>query len=360
MNPFYRYVLKIFLKNLLVAQLFILFVYTLFNVLQHLKYLSSYKIGFVEILFFDILKIPYSIYQVMPITIVLSTIITVMSLVKNNEMIGFISVGGRTSGISKIFFLFGLLVALFTFILGEYINPAIQEKRARYRTEVFEKKSYVKESKISDLWIKEDENRFVSIKTIDPVGRKILNVRQYVLRGDKVFFINEIEEGVLIDGLWVFKNLKTYNIESVPRLIFSSDEIKMKNTFFTELVTFSPEEPKLLKFKEILNIISVYKDRGLNVSSYEILLYSKVAHPLSIVVLIFVILPICTSFSRQYSYIPILTKSVSAGVGYWILSAVGISLANAGVLTPLIGHIFPIAIFLLIGFILTLMKERGF
>lgn len=360
MNPFYRYIIKIFLKNIIFAQVFILFIYILFNVLQHLKYISSYNVNFLEILYFDVLKIPYSLYQVMPITIVLSTIITVVSLVKNNEMTAFVSIGGKTGGIAKIMIVFGLSVGFLTFILGEYINPAVQEKRIKYKAEVFEKKSYVKNSKIKDLWIKESENKFLSIKTVDPVGKKLLNLREYVLEKGKVILINTIEEAIMSDQLWVFKYFKSYDLKTVPSLVFASEEIIMKNSFFSKLVTFSSEEPKLLTFQEILGIISVYEDKGLNVSAYKLILYNKLSHPLSIVVLIFVILPICTSFSRQYSYISIVTKSISTGVGYWTLSAVSISLSKAGILTPLAGNFVPLIIFILVGFLLTFLKERGF
>ena len=360
MNPFYKYILKSFLKNIVFTQMFILFIYTLFNLLQHMKYISSYNSNFIEILYFDLLKIPYSLYQVMPITIVLSTIITVVSLVKNNEMTGFVSIGGKTTGLSKLMIMFGVLVGFLTFLIGEYVNPAVQEKRDKYKTEVFEKRSYVKKSKIKDLWIKESKNKILSIKTVDPIVKKIMNVKEYVLENGKVVLINTIEEGVMKDQLWIFKNFKSYDLRNIPTLLFASQEVAMKNSFFSKLVTFSSEEPKLLTFKEISEIISVYKDKGLNVSDYELILYNKLSHPLSIVVLIFVMLPICTSFSRQYSYIRILTKSIFTGVTFWVLSAIFISLSKAGILTPLIANFAPLVIFILIGLILTFLKERGF
>ncbi|MCB4204284.1 LptF/LptG family permease [Deferribacterales bacterium Es71-Z0220] len=359
MNPFYKYVFKKFLYNLLVVLAFVLLLYTFFNVIQHTKYIERYNVNIFQIIYFDLLKIPYSTYQIMPIAVIISTVLTFVLLVKSNEMTGFVSIGGRTRNLSTMVVLLGLILSIATFFIGEIVSPKIELFRQKYKTEEFEKRRFVDYSKFENIWIK-DNNKITYIKLLDAVNNSFIQMREYYLNDFKIIKIVEISSGKKSGKKWQLSDIKEYDLTDVPKKVNSNASKIEENKLLSELSQFDIDNPKLLSFSEISKYISVYKSKGLSTTQYEIILYNKLAHPLSIMVIILTILPVCMSFSRQYSYIKIVSKSLSLGGFYWILSASLISISKAGTLSPLIANFLPIILFTVIGFTLIFLKERGF
>lgn len=359
MNPFYRYVLKKFLYNLLVVHVFVLLLYTFFNVIQHTVYIERYGATIFHIIYYDLLKIPYSSYQVMPIAVIIATVLTFVLLVKSNELTGFVSIGGRTLNLALMVVILGLTLSIFTFFIGEVLSPKVEMLRQKYKTEKFEKKKFVGKSKFENIWIK-DNNRIIFIKLLDPINNRFIQMREYYLNDFKIIKIVEVSDGKKLGKEWHLSDIKEYDLTDIPKKV-KSDDLKIEeNNLLSEFSQFGTNNPKLLSFNEISKYISVYKSKGLNTTQYEIIFYNKIAHPLSIMVIILTILPICLSFSRQYSYIKIVSKSLTLGGVYWILSASLISLSKAGTLNPLLANFLPITIFTIIGITLIFLKERGF
>jgi len=359
MNPFYKYVFKRFLYNLLVVLVFVLLLYTFFNVIQHTIYRERYKVSIFQIIYFDLLKIPYSTYQIMPIAVIISTVLTFVLLVKSNEMTGFVSIGGRTRNLSIMVVLLGLILSIGTFFIGEVVSPKIELVRQKYKTETFEKKRFIDYSKFENIWIK-DNNKIIYIKLLDAINNSFIQMREYYLNDFKVIKIVEVSSGEKSGKKWQLSDIKEYDLTDIPKKVNSITSKIEENKLLSDLSQFDIDNPKLLSFIEISKYISVYKSKGLSTTQYEIILYNKIAHPLSIMVIILAILPVCMSFSRQYSYIKIVSKSLTLGGGYWILSASLISISKVGTINPLLANFLPIIIFVLIGFTLIFLKERGF
>jgi lipopolysaccharide export system permease protein len=359
MNPFYKYVLKKFLYNLFVVLTFILLLYTFFNVIQHTKYIERYNVNIFQIIYFDFLKLPYSLYQIMPVVIILATVITFVLLVRSNELTGFVSLGGRTGSISTIVVLLGLFLSIFTFILGEFIAPEFQTLRQKYKVEVFEKEKFIDYSKIQNIWIKNGD-KIIYIDILDPINKNFVKMQEFYLNENKVIKMTEINSGKKIQNKWHFKDIIEYDLTDIPQKAKHQDTLIISNKLLDELSQFSIDNPKLLNIGEIIKFISIYRAKGLNTTQYEIILFNKIAHPISIMIIILAVLPVCMSFSRQYSYIKIVSKSLILGCSYWILNASLISISKTGALNPIIANFLPLLIFATIGVVLIFRKERGF
>ncbi|KAA0258017.1 LptF/LptG family permease [Deferribacter autotrophicus] len=108
MKKFNKYVLKIYILNLISVLALILILYTFFQIIQHTKYISKYNTSLFDIIIFDLLKIPYSIYQVFPVAGATAVVITILRLIKNNELIAYLSLGGKIKELASLIVILNL------------------------------------------------------------------------------------------------------------------------------------------------------------------------------------------------------------------------------------------------------------
>ncbi len=357
---FSRYLIKLFLGRLLTAQLFILVIYTSFLIFQHMEYIKEYDINILQIFIYDVMKTPYSTYQTIPIAVIAGTMFTILTLVKNQEILAYVSLGGRIRNIAFIFLGTGLGVAFLLFLIGEYVNPKIEYNREKYEVENIKGGIYNPINKLSDLWLKEADNRFINVAVVDPVDKIMLNVVEYHYNDNgSIYKIVSFERGAYENSRWVLENYKEFDTNNIPKLVSETDKKVIKSETFDNIVSIIKTDPKLLSVKELDRIIGVYESKGLNSDKYKMLFYNKFSHPLSIVVLIILIVPLSISFSRHGSYITLAARAMFAGFGFWLFVASGASLGKAGVLSPFFANFLPHSVFAILAIVLFYQKEKG-
>lgn len=357
---FNRYLIKLFFRKLVFVQAFILVIYTSFLVLQHTEYIGEYGSNVLEILIFDLMKTPYSLYQTMPVAIIAATIFTVLSMVKNYEILAYVSLGGKIRNIAAVFLGSGIIVGIFLFFIGEYINPKIEYMRDKYEKEVIEGKEYNPMGELSDMWVKESDDRFINISVVDPVDKILVNVVEYFYNPEgKIVKIVDFDRGIYNGSEWILKNYKIYDTKNIPKMVDNVSSKVVKSEAYNNIVSIVNTNPKLLTLDELNRLIGIYRSKGLNADKYKLLFYNKFAHPLSIIVLILLIVPLTISFSRQHSYITLAARAMFAGFGYWLSVAACESMGRAGIMTPVLANFIPHIIFSVFIIFMFYRKDRG-
>ena len=121
-------------------------------------------------------------------------------------------------------------------------------------------------------------------------------------------------------------------------------------------ISETPDDLKLLAreaeeftFFDLQKQISDMKSKGIDATSYEVDIQSKVAFPLISPLMILIAVPF--ALRRQMSGGMAMSFGVAMiiGFGYWVLSAFCISLGHNGALPPWTAAWVPNAIFALIG-----------
>lgn len=357
---FNRYLTKLFFRKLILAQSFILIVYTSFLVLQHTKYIGEYGSSVLNIFIFDLMKIPYSLYQTMPVAIIAATIFTVLAMVKNYEILAYVSLGGRIRNIAYIFLGMGMAIGILLFIIGEYVNPKIEFMRDKYDNEVIQGQEYNPMGKLSDLWVKESDNRFINVSVVDPVDKVLVNVVEYFYNSEgKIIKIVDFDRGVYNGSEWKLEDYKVYNTSDIPKLVDNISAKTVRSQEYNNILSVTNTNPKLLTLEELNNLIETYDSKGLNADKYKLLFYNKFAHPLSIIVLILLIVPLTINFSRTHSYITLASRAMFAGFGFWLFLAACESMGRAGILNPFLANFIPHIVFSVLIVFMIYRKEHG-
>lgn len=360
MSKFNKYIIKLFLRYTLVVQIFVAIITLIANTFQHTKMLSEYNITFFTLIMYDLLKIPYLLYTTMPMTIVVSTMLVMVTLLKNNELLAYVSLGGKIRNIAIPFLVSGIALAGLLYFAADFINPYVMLKREKFAYEYIKKRQFNISGKLTDLWLKEKSDNFVNISIMDPAQMRILGVTEFHLNQDfQVDSITTYDTAEYKDGEWVLSNIKKYMMSPVPSLVDSKSTFTEKRELFDELTSLPVLKPQYLSLKEIRRISGILKKQNLNASKYDLQLYKSYSHAISIIVIILVVFPLCIGFSRSHSYITVASKSLFTGFAYWIAMASCQSLGKTGLFDPITANFLPVAVFLALSLILIYRRERA-
>ncbi len=360
MKLIYRYFLKNFLKQIFIIQSVVLILYIFFSMIGNIDLVGKYKTSFINILSFELIKIPQMIYDTIPITIVAATLFVMITLIKQNELIAYVSLGGRILNIAIPFLSVGIILSVILFFLSEHINPKIETYREKFKQEVIKKNKFVQRKKLFDLWIRNAEKVFMNVEIIDPATKTVKGITEYYLDQDyKVSKLKEIESGIFKDGKWFFENEKIYEMHPYPKLVSVKKNIISEHDTLKSLIDLPTDNHKFLNSKEMKKLITLYKEKGLNADRYLLYFYKMYAHPLSIIVLILAVLPMSVTLSRHQSYILIASKALIAGFTYWIISASLFSVSKTGFISPFLANFLPHILLLIFAVFYIFKRERG-
>ncbi|MGA1845942.1 LptF/LptG family permease [Deferribacter abyssi] len=359
MKKFNKYVLKIYLLNLISVLALILILYTFFQIIQHTKYLSKYNTSLFNILVYDFLKIPYSIYQVFPVAGATAVVITILKLIKNNELIAYLSLGGK---IKDLVLLIVILNFIFTGILIYYsdvINPKIESIRKKFKEEKIYKEKYIKNFSLTDFYFKE-KNFIYSIGLIAFDKKTFFDITIYKIKDNNIIKVVKADKAIYKgNNVWIFYNYKSFDTSDIPKIEYSYKKLESLDNTLTQLINLPSDEPKRLTFKELDKIIKTYESKGLNADKYKLIYYNKISVPLILIVMIIFLIPLSIDISRNYQYIKIASKSLSFSMLFWILQSICISLGKSGILTPVLANFTSHIIFTFFGLYLITKKEKG-
>ena len=360
MKKIYIYFLKLFLKQIFIIQSVVLILYIFFSMIGNVDLASKYNASWIDILKWELIKLPEMIYDTMPITVVAATLFVIITLIKQNELIAYVSLGGRIFHIAIPFLVVGIILAVILFMLSEKINPKIETQREKFKQEVIKKKKFVQKRKLFDLWIRDKEKVFMNIEVIDPLTKTVKGITEYFLDDEyKISKIIEAETGVYNNDKWKFTNVKIFKMSPYPKLEKQAKEIIAEHGTLKSLMNISTENRKFLNSKDMKKLIRLYREKGLNADRYLLYYYKNFSHPLSIIVLILTVLPMSVTLSRHQSYILIASKSLTAGFTYWILNASLFSVSKTGLISPFTANFLPHIILLTFAIFYIFKRERG-
>jgi len=359
-SKFNKYIIALFIKNTLIVQIFVAIITLIANTFQHTKMLNQYDISFYTLIIYDLMKIPYLLYTTMPMTIVVSTMLVMVSLLKSNELLAYVSLGGKIRNMALPFFISGFILAGFLYLAADTINPKTMLKREQYAYKYIKKKKFSISGKLTDLWLKETDTRFININFMDPIQKKIVGITEYNLNNEfQVSSIVTYDSADFVDNKWQIKNMKMFTMHPVPTMTNETPHLSQDRELFDELTSLPVLKPQYLSLKEIKRISSILKKQDLNAAKYELQLYKSYAHALSVLVIILVIFPLCIGFSRNHSYIGVASKSLFTGFAYWLTMASFQSLGKTGLFNPIVASFMPVALFFLLAIYLIYKRERA-
>ena len=346
------YLISNVFKILLITEFTGLVMFMTIEFFEHMSIFTASFKNFILSIFYLCLKIPYYFNLILPLTFLISILILLILMIRNNEMIVVRTSGISTASIMKPLVLLSLMLIAFSFVLSEWIIPvALNKSEYIYRIKIKKEEPYVF-FKDGRIWFK----RGKIISNID-----FIDVKKDIIKGLTVIELSDAytiqrridaEEGIWKNGSWIFTDVveRTFDdegIKSTKKYKNYKDIIKEPPSVF-KVMEKGPEE---MGYRELSNHIKRLKADGHDIRRYLVDLYDKIAFPFINLIMVF------TAFSvgLRYTKTKHISKGIFAGISigalYFFSHSISLSFGYSEIFPPIFAVWFSNILFLSAGVI---------
>jgi len=334
----FRYLSKLYIKNLLAILFGISFAFAAIDYFQHVQKLdvsSNYKILYIFYMWQEALGLLY------PLAIVFAVIMTKLSLVKNNTM-GALHAFGYNK---KRLFTPLLLVASVTYAIFTFLHTT-EFSYARDKAEVL-LKNELHTYDVNDLFFKYNDT-FVYIKNLDPIAKKIEDITIFKVEGYQVRYTINAPTAIFDGNEWDAQNatLKTHIYKEGELEKYSVEHKKSIKTLkgYKPKIIESLYEGKALNIIDAFNTWNLLNKQNLNSDKIRAALYNKIVVPLFALALLLILFFKLPFHARMMNLGSVIALSLGATFVTWgILFGLN-QMGSNGVLAPEFTAILPIVL----------------
>ncbi len=361
MNKFYLYTIKSFIKYLLIVALLIFLLLCLSAVYSTTFSLSEVSYTLQDVLVISTASAIVDVNKVIPIIVAIAVMVTMLMLMRSNELLGYMTIGGSVGRLVIPFFIIGVCIsALMMFI--EY--KVVPESREIKDYEMARVKSGVLNHQVNgfyNTWFINQDNVITNVGFVSISEKEVYNVIEYTISNNKISQIQNIERIYKSGNEWFADNITIHKIGINPPQYTKIDvkNITENAGIWDKLITLSTTNIKALTPKELYVMIKLSQEKGLNSTVYKINLYYKLASAVSVIVLVLLLFPISINFSRNYSIVKNATITFGFALIFILAQNIGKSMGDAGVLSPFNATFGPIILFLFVSIIMIYNRSKA-
>ena len=266
-------------------------VFAFFSLIDQLEDAGQGNYGVYQAITYVILTLPRLAYEIIPIAAMIGGMTCVALLARNSELVVIRLAGVSEYHLAGIMARAGLVVVLFSVLLGEFVVPG-SEIKARYQRSIALTEQVAMQTKYG-FWAR-DGNSFINIRKILS-GDFIEEIYIYEF-DDKARLRNSIfaENARYIDGRWVLEGVDRTSIsidgsgtsrEHYGRAAWES----WVNDVLINLVLINP---LYMSLRNLSDSIRVLKSNSQSTASYEQALYGKLVRPFTILAMVILSIPL--------------------------------------------------------------------
>lgn len=331
-----RYIAVKFLKGLILTILALTAIYLLVEFFERVDNLMAQGLPFSVMIEYLSMKTPQVIFQILPVAILLTTLFVLGGMAKDNEIIAMMAGGISLFEIIIPLIIIFILLGLLSGIYGEYWSPHLAEETHFRLSQI---KGVRPAHKLSEgkVWLAGEEGRFFHIKYIDFPNESLKGVT--IFEVDERFQLRkrwDIRECYYRNGVWELFDCEAWEFhDDRPRLE------KLEKTRIIWPETFSDfaslqKNPQEMSFLELRDYLRRLEKWGYKTYMLRTDLHFKIAFPFACLIFGLLGIPFALHLNRGVRYMSIGISMIASFI-YWIIMHLGVSMAHAGILPPLLG-----------------------
>lgn len=331
-----RYVLKEYLKVLMITLGALVLIFLTIEFLEKIRKFSEKNAELIWVLEYFLYKSPRLVFDVLPLAVLLSTLLTLGGLSKNNEVIAFMSSGVSVFRLTRPLVVFGALLSILLFILNGTLIPTSLHKSRNVQEVKIERKAKNTTLVQNKIWLKLNSRTFFNIQLIDIAQKTMHGVHIYYM-GEDFSFPEEIEAQSLIyeNGGWILYagiHRKFQPDGTIQAQTFSRKPIALNKT--PEDFLQAAAIPNEMTYGHLDSYIAQLAENGFDSTRYRVDLRGKQAFPFVNLVMVLMGIPFALGHNRSAGIARGVFISLILGLLYFLVFSVSISLGRVGVLAP--------------------------
>lgn len=360
MKLLYRHIAVEFFKifSMTITTLVVLFL--MVEMVEKVDDLIEQSVPFVTSLMYFALQLPFIISQITPIATLMSVLLCLSILNKNNELTVVKAAGIDLIRAFTPLFIIGAIISLAVLLTNEWLTP------------LSVKKLHAIESKYMDdkaggffgskgLWLSEGSN-IINVRSIDTEGGTISGLTIFILSSDK-----KLLKKITASKVKWFNNDSKWIAETALVSAVRDNNVTV-NSFEENLIITGLSAPgkilknekhyKELNFTELKEHIIDLDNSNINSQKEKTELYAKLSFPLINFIMVLIAIPFALLGTRRSAIAEGIAISTVIGFSYWIVFGLTTGLGQKGLLSPIWAAFYPSILFLTIGgFLFTYLKR---
>jgi len=339
---FFSFIVKKYVKNLLLILFSLSLFYIIIDAIGNFSKLPSAINLQVLYFYYNFL---YSTDIFYPLSLVFAFLLTLLEMVKFNELISLYSVGFSIKKILKPF----LIISFFVFFIFIIFGISKYAYSKEYAKAILNKQKYT----TANLFLKY-QNNIIYIEKINPLLQEAYNMEIFVIRNNNLVKAIFAKKAIFKDDKWFCKNAKI--------IYFYKDKIIKEQKDISFLKNFKPKILSNLKklnsisFYDAFIAIKVFKD--VNINNILAILFFKIFTPLSLIGLIVIFLIYAPIHIRVSNLSFFMIKSVFITIFMWGVEILIYKFAKQGVMHPYFLMLPAIIVYLYIIYLIR--RKDGF
>ncbi len=355
-----RYILREFVKYLLLFLVGVIFIFIIVNFFEQIDKFVAKKASLVSIAKYYGYQIPYLFNLLLPIAELLAVFFAIGDMARRFELLALKASGVDMYRLFVPILVAGMINSLIAFWIGGYVAGEGMRKAFETRMVEIEKKHYTLHRTFArNLSFLGKGGRLFFFGSINAVSSTVSNVviMDFDRKGEVVRRI-DARSGRFKDGLWTFYSVveREFHGDSVVTRRYDSrsyPEIKEKPFEFLKVSRELQEMslPQLYAHRRAL------REAGLDCAEVDTEIHFRFAFPLINFVILFFALPLASSLrghGKAYSF----GLAVSLAFVYWNLIQIFKVLGQTGELNPMLAVWIPNLLFMVTGLFQNLKVHR--
>lgn len=323
-----------------------------------IKQVSMYGIPLSVAIKMAILQLPYIVVFTIPMGILLATILTFNKISTNNELTIMRACGISLARIAAPVLIFSFSLAVFSFVLNEFVVPAANLKaKSLMMNAVAQKNLPDGRSNFSFKELDRDQQLKRLFYISDYKKKRMEGVTVLDLSNKDTIQVIQSKYGYADPSFWQFEKAVMYTISQKVMNTSVFDRMQVFSALdFSEMVK-KDDKAKEMNFFGLEKYIKKVEKENLpqELSLLKVMLYEKVALPVTSFLIVLIGIPLAISPPRAKVNRGLLF-SIIIIFFYYILRAVSSSLGEAHTIDPLLAAWLPNIVVLTLGSILFYRK----
>ncbi|WP_294392813.1 LPS export ABC transporter permease LptG [uncultured Sphingomonas sp.] len=293
------------------------------------------------------LRVPQLVQRFLPFAILLGTLITLVAMNQNSEIISMKAAGISAHQILAPLFLASLAVAALSFWFNDHVVA-----RATAALSAWQDVDYGKvpdhRGIVSNVWVRAGEDLIHADTVTGRGARTVLHrVSLYDRAGDRLMAITTADTAAQGHGGWVLRNVREFNVGQgtvTPR-----PTLVIGRGVTADRFTLSSVDPDGLSFRALNRAIGDLRAAGRPTASLQTVLWHKLSGPLSAFLMPLLASVAGFGLARSGKMFIRAVIGMALGFAYFVADNFALAMGNIGAYPPLLAAWAPFLLFLLIG-----------
>jgi len=301
-----------------------------------------------------LLTTPSRVFILFPVAGIIGSLIGLGSLAAHRELVVIRASGVSSLRIAGAAMKAAAVLVVASVLVGEVVSPYTEQRAHQLRATALSNNRSLETGK--GFWVR-DGNTFINVTQVLP-GNRMNGLYIYEFDDEhRLRVATYADRGLYEDGEWTLEGISQSEIGPDGVTGRSVTEANWRSRFKPELAEVVSVRLASLSIPGLMRYIDYLQSNGLDITRYQLALWSKLIHPLTTVVMIFIALPLVLGRLGSVSIAQRILAGIVIAVTFLVVEQLASHVALTVGVNPIIAACAPTL--LILAFAVWMFRKVG-